>query len=273
MQYILYIDRLFFLNFCMDFFALALMNASLGRSTTRFRMILSALIGAAGCIAVLFLPSLPYIVKVLVGFFGISILMVWVLYPKEKIMFFIKALTSLYGFSFLFGGVLLFLKRYIRPNGDNFLFTVVLPTVIVYFIVFFFLKRKREIQNECEVLLLVEGKSLRMKAFIDSGNMLTEPISKKPVSIVEADCLKKAGITMPDEKCKAIPYHSVGKKNGILIGYEFPEMMIQMKNGEKKAEKVIVAVSGETLFSNGKYQMILHPKLLEGEDFHKTEIG
>lgn len=267
MYYILYIDRLFFLNFCMDFFALELTNISIGRKITHLRIILSACIGAAGCIAVLFLPVLPYLIKVLTGFVGLSILMIWILYPKEKIHFFIKALTNLYGFSFLLGGVLIFLKRYIKTDGNNYIFTVLLPSMAVYFLIRFFLKRKREVQNECEVILNCEDKQLKVKAFIDSGNMLTEPISKRPVSIVEAECLKAAGIIMPDEKCRAIPYHSVGKKNGILLGFEFPEMRICSRNKEKCVEKVIIAVSNDALFTNKKYQMILHPQLMEGEDF------
>lgn len=273
MYYILYIDRLFFLNFCMDFFALALMNLYMERKPALFRIILSACAGAIGCIAVLFLPALPYMIKVLTGFVVVSALMIWILYPKEHIHFWGKALTSLYFFSFLLGGVLIFLKRYIKTDGNNYFFTVLLPSAGVYFLVRFLLKRKREAQNECEVLLNCGDRQLKVKAFIDSGNMLTEPISKKPVSVIEEKCLKQAEITMPEEKCKVIPYHSVGKKNGILIGFECPEMIIRSRNGEKRAEKVIVAVSQEELFTNGKYQMILHPQLLESKDCVGTRFG
>lgn len=268
MYYILYIDRLFFLNFCMDFFALALTNISMGRKPSPFRLILSACAGAAGCIAVLFLPALPYVIKVLTGFAGLSVLMIWILYPKENIHFFVKALTSLYIFSFLLGGVLIFLKKYIKTDGNNYIFTVLLPSAVVYFVLRFLLKRKKEVQNECEVILNCGDKQLKVKAFIDSGNMLIDPISKRPVSVIEEACLKKAEIAMPDEKCKAIPYHSVGKKNGILMGYEFPEMRISSRNMDKSVEKVIVAVSKDALFTSGRYQMILQPQLLEDVDFH-----
>ena len=273
MYYILYIDRLFFLNFCMDFFTLALTNIFMERKVSPFRIILSACTGAAGCIAVLFLPALPYVIKVLTGFAGLSILMIWILYPKENIHFFVKALTSLYFFSFLLGGVLIFLKRYIKTDGNNYFFTVLLPSAVVYVLVRFLIKRKKEAQNECEVLLNCGDKQLKVKAFIDSGNMLTDPISKRPVSIIEEECLKKAEIVMPDEKCKAIPYHSVGKKNGILMGFEFPEMRICGRNMDKSVEKVIVAMSRDALFTSGKYQMILHPQLLGDADLYGNKTG
>lgn len=271
MYYILYIDRLFFLNLCMNLFALSLTKVFLGQRTTRLRIVLSAGIGAAGCIAVLFIPGLPYIVKTLAGFLGIGIVMIWILYPKGNVAFFIKALTSLYGFSFLLGGVLLFLKKYIKPDGGNFILTMLFPSMVVYVSLCFFLKCRRKLQNECEVLLFFEEKQVKVKAFVDSGNMLTEPISKKPVSVMEGEVLKRAGIRMPDEKCKVIPYHSVGKQNGILMGYEFPKMMIHKQNTDMELKKVIVAISEDTLFANGKYQMLLHPGLLEKQEFCKRK--
>lgn len=264
MYYILYIDRLFFLNFCMNLFALSLMRISLRRTVTRFRMILSAGVGAAGYIAVLFLPPFSYLVKVVMGFTGISILMVFIMYPKSGFSFLVKALTNLYGFTFLLGGVLLFLKKYSIPGGDSYWLQILLPAAVTYLLLCLYLKKRHEAVKECKVTLLCEEKQLVLKALIDSGNMLFEPISGKPVSIVEANSLNVAGISVQEEKCRVIPYHSVGKKNGILMGYEFPQMVVHMEDEDRNIEKVIIAVSEDKLFRGGKYEMILHPKLLEG---------
>ncbi len=263
MYYILYIDRLFFLNFFMNLFALSLMRISLKRTVTRFRMILSAGLGAAGYIMVFFLPPFSYWIKVIAGFTSISILMIMIMYPKCGLSFFIKALTNLYGFTFLLGGVLLFLKKYSNPSGDNAWLYILLPAAVLYFLVCIYLKKRREDVKECKVTLLCEEKQLILNALVDSGNMLTEPISGKPVSVIELQSLEKAGIVVQEEKCRVIPYHSVGKKNGILMGYEFPKMVVHMENEDRNIEKVIIAVSEDKLFRGGKYEMILHPKLVE----------
>ncbi len=263
MYYILYIDRLFFLNFIMNLFALSLMKLSLRRTVTRFRMILSALLGAVGYIAVIFLPAVSYQFKVILGFTGISILMVFVMYPKSGLSFLTKALTGLYCFAFLFGGVLLFLKKYIVPSGDGAWLYILLPSAILYLLLCFLLKTRQEAVKECKVTLLCEEKELVLKALVDSGNMLIEPISKKPVSVVEERLLTEAGITLHEEKCRAIPYHSVGKKNGILMGYEFPKILLRTQKEEKSIEKAIIAVSQDKLFKSGRYEMLLHPGLLE----------
>lgn len=269
MYYILYIDRLFFLNLGMNLFALSLTNFSFGNRASHFRVLFSAGIGAAGCIGILFLPTLPYLVKTAIGFVGISAVMIWLLYPKGNFHFFVKALTSLYGFSFLLGGTLLFWKRFVKPDGNHVILTVLLPAAVIYLLLRFFLKRRKEVQNECEVLLYIGEKEIRLKAFVDSGNMLTEPVSGKPVSVMEKAVLERAGIRLPEEKCRVIPYHSVGKQNGILIGFEFPKMVIRRQFADNETEKVMVAVSNDTLFANGRYQMLLHPKLLEKEPVRK----
>ena len=174
MYYILYIDRLFFLNFCMNLFALSLMRISLRRTVTRFRMILSAGLGAAGYIVILFLPPFSYLVKVVLGFVSISILMVFVMYPKSGFSFLVKALTNLYGFAFLLGGVLLFLKKYRIFPGDSYWLHILLPSAVVYILLCFYLKRRHEAVKECKVTLLCEEKQLILRLWIQVICLLSQ---------------------------------------------------------------------------------------------------
>lgn len=260
--YILYIDRLFAFNLVMNYFALYLVKQFMGRSVTRFRLFLSALTGAVLYLLLFLLPGAAFAVKAGGIMAGSSILMVTIMYPKNNRDIFLKAMASLYGFTFLLGGALLFLKKYIFPQHSGSLW-ILLSAGTVSALAGFLLKRKRELQNECEVLLLCGHKQLKLKAFIDSGNMLTEPISGKPVSVLEAELLEKEGIEMPEDKCKVIPYHSVGKKNGILMGYEFEGMILRTEHNDRSIENVIIAVSRDRLFSDGRYQMLLPSKLFE----------
>ncbi len=266
MYYILYIDRLMLLNFTMNFLTLSLMKQFLGRTATRFRMVIGAAVGAAGVIGVLFIPKLPYLCKTVIGFAAVSVLMVWLMYPKGTFRFYVKALTSLYTFSFLLGGALLFFRKFIKPDGEHLMLSVLLPAVFCYFFLGFFLKKRREVQNECEVLLFFEGKQVKITAFVDSGNRLREPVSGKPVSVIEEKVLEKEGIVMREEKCRAIPYHSVGKQHGILMGYEIPKMIVYRQHAKQNWNRVIIAVSKDSLFSDGKYQMLLSPAFLEKEE-------
>lgn len=100
---------------------------------------------------------------------------------------------------------------------------------------------------------------------MDTGNSLREPVSGRPVSVVEEECfLKLSGIKAP-EKLKAIPYHSVGRDNGIMEGYEVPEIIIKGREENIRWQKVIVGISRNKISASGKYQMILHPDLCKYE--------
>ena len=66
---------------------------------------------------------------------------------------------------------------------------------------------------------------------------------------------------MRPEKFKVIPYHSIGKDNGILEGYEIDTIKVKGNECEKQYDKVIVAVFKGKVSKGGSYQMILPPEL------------
>lgn len=250
------------LNLVMNFFALYLVKQFIGRSVTRLRLFTGALTGAVLYLLLFLLPGAAFAIKAASIMAVSSILMITIMYPKNHRDIFLKAIASLYGFSFLIGGALLVLKKYLFPQKRGSLW-IYLSGAMVCGLTGYLLRRKKELENECEVLLMCGDKRLKLKAFIDSGNMLTEPISGRPVSVLEAEILEKAEIIMPEEKSKAIPYHSVGKKSGILMGYEFEGMILCLGNEKRSMENVIVAMSEDRLFTDGKYQMLLPKKLFE----------
>ena len=79
--------------------------------------------------------------------------------------------------------------------------------------------RKRKRNNPAIVRLCYRGAEgpLRIHALVDSGNTLTEPISGAPVSVLDARIFYRL---WPEglSGFRVIPYHSVGKKSGILKG-------------------------------------------------------
>lgn len=110
---------------------------------------------------------------------------------------------------------------------------------------------------------------IELEALLDTGNSLREPVSGKPVSVVEEESfLKLVGVKAP-EKLKIIPYRSIGKNNGIMEGYEVPEIIIKGKEESIRRQKVIVGISKNRISANGKYQMILHPDICD-ETFRKN---
>lgn len=129
-----------------------------------------------------------------------------------------------------------------------------------------FLQRSQKEKRE-NVLYRVEiteqGKQIEVMALLDTGNYLKEPFSKKPVSIVNKEQLEELWKIRRPEKCKVIPFYSVGKEHGILHGMEVER--IDIYDGEEcvSIHRPIVAVYEGMLSQNKKYQMILHRELLD----------
>lgn len=112
------------------------------------------------------------------------------------------------------------------------------------------------------VKLTEQGKSLEVKALLDTGNALTEPISGKPVSVIEADLWRKIMAESKMEKFKIIPFHSIGKEHGILEGMEIDEMIICQDERRIVQKKAIIAFYEGKLSNDRHYQMILHQSLM-----------
>lgn len=129
-----------------------------------------------------------------------------------------------------------------------------------------FLQRSQRKKRE-NVLYRVEiteqGKQIEVTALLDTGNCLKEPFSKKPVSIVNKEQLEELWKIRRPEKCKVIPFYSVGKEHGILHGMEVE--CINIYNGEEcvSIQRPIIAVYEGILSQNKRYQMILHRELLD----------
>lgn len=108
---------------------------------------------------------------------------------------------------------------------------------------------------------------MRAVALIDSGNGLTEPISGKPVCVVEKRLYD--GLWGDEESgFRAIPYHSIGKKHGIMQGYLLPGLVLDVDGLRLEFQDVYIAVSREQISAaetgNGEtVEMIIHPGLLE----------
>ena len=69
------------------------------------------------------------------------------------------------------------------------------------------------------------------------------------------------GLAEEPGKTRFVPFHSVGKKQGILAGMELTELAIQMEDGELCRKNVVAVYAGHT-FSGKGYQVILHPDLI-----------
>ena len=112
----------------------------------------------------------------------------------------------------------------------------------------------------CNVKIKYKEKEIQIRAMIDTGNLLKDPISKMPVIIVQKEKMKDIiqkqildnleniiyGTYLEEieqdyiQRLKLIPYSSLGNQNGMLIGFKPDEITLEQDGIETKQKNVII---------------------------------
>lgn len=223
----------------------------------------------------------------------LSVIMVYIAFNPQNIKKLCKQILIFYLTSFIFGGVALYLIYFIKPqnvlikNGlfaGKYVLKVILFGAIVAFVIIKLSIKiiKTKIQPKdmyCKVKLKINGKEIQTTAMIDTGNLVKEPITNIPVIIVESslmyDILPKEIINnlenilggnfddIPEEirniyipKLRWIPYKSLGKENGMLLGIKIDGMEVE-KEEIHKVQNVIVGIYDKSLTKRGEYRALV----------------
>lgn len=111
------------------------------------------------------------------------------------------------------------------------------------------------------VELVYAGRSVKLTALRDTGNMLRDPLSGRPVLVVDADVAHQlTGLTAEQlnspidamsilPRLRLIPYHTIGTKNGLLVSMKLNKVKIGSWQGS-----ALVAFAPVTLDPEGIYQ-------------------
>lgn len=195
----IYIDLILLLNLAIDFILLLTVNITLKRNTSLLRIFLGSLIGSLS-ILFLFLPlnsiSL-FFLKII-----ISILMSLITFKYKSLKYTFSNLLYLYMTSVILGGFLYFLNiEFSYKNTGivffhnglsiNFIFLIIISPIILYI----YIRQIKELKNNYSCYYKIEivflnNKSITLNSFLDTGNKLRDPITKKNIILVEASSLK-----------------------------------------------------------------------------------
>lgn len=269
MYYKLYIDSVFILQLLTNLYLLSLAGQIMRRTATRRRIWLGAAVGAGMNCLSLMIPVFAMGVRLLLGAVPVSMCMMCLTYRIHGVRNLFKASCVMAAAGFFLGGVMIWILNRLRfvMKGRGGLFLSMAVGALSYLILRvlllgFMRKREESLRTVCFYVPAL-GQNVRIRALVDTGNHLTDPISGAPVSIISRKTAACMASCLSQEKFHAIPYRSVGKRRGILYAYELPEMVIEEAGYRLKREHVIVAVCDTGISERGEYQMILHPGLLE----------
>lgn len=293
----IYIDVVLIENLIMNYIILFTTGLILKLKIQPIRILIASLLGAIYSIiayaGVLKIYS-SFILKIV-----LSVLIVYIAFNPQSVKKMWKDLLIFYLTSFVFGGAAFALIYIVKPQDiimKNGLFlgtyplkTVMLGAVIAFIIIitaFSIVKSKISKKDMfCEIETKINNKIVRTKAMIDTGNMLKEPITNTPVVVVEHtllyECIPKEILNnleniiggdfekVPEHikkkyisRLKLIPFSSLGKQNGMLLGIK-PQYIKIMKEEEEQINKnVIIGIYNKSLTKKGEYRALMGIELI-----------
>lgn len=292
--YIVYADILFITNLLLDY-GILWATARFGHlSTTNLRLILGATLGAVYGVLMIY-PQMAflYVMSVKAIF---SLLIIAVAFPRLTIKKYLQATAYFYVISFAMAGAVLGGSSFLSNNSFFFQTLDVKSTTLFFALAMamifgrwglIHLKRHwQKSQYRIPVEIFIEKKSLIIEALIDTGNELRDPLSRKPVIIVEYQAIKKIlpvdfqqyferfggeDVTKVMEHCgnfdwvtkiRMVPFNSIGKHHGMLLGYK-PELIVILGQKKVVTKDVIICLYHKPLSTSGGYRAVLNPEVFE----------
>jgi len=292
--YIVYLDVLFITNFILDY-GILWATARLGHlATTWFRLGLGALLGSLYAMFMVFpRASFFYSMSIKLLF---SLLIVAVAFSRLTLKKYFQAVAYFYLISFAMAGAVIGGSSILEGNSFVFQRLNVKTTGLVFACVTAFilgkwgvsyLKRNwQKNQFRVSTEICFDRNSILLEALIDTGNELRDPLSQKPVMIVEYEAIKNilpkdfryrfekyaaTDITKVVEparvpswltRVRLIPFNSIGKHHGMLLGFK-PDMVVMFSQEKVITKDVIVCLYHKPLSSRGSYRAVLNPEMLE----------
>lgn len=268
MYYKVYIDSVFILQTAGNVYLLSLAGKVLKCTATHGRIWLGAVTGALLVCMAMLVPVGTIGVKILISAVPVSMCMLRIAFRMDHSRRFIHGSLVMAGCGFFLGSIMIWIMKRLRTvlRGSVSLFVTIAVGYIAYRILIWILMSARKKSEDClrtvSVYVPKLQRELRIQAFMDTGNHLTDPVSGAPVCLISEELAEQMASCFRPEKYHAIPYRSVGKDNGILHGYELSELIIEQEQRVIK-KHVIVAICNTGISKESIYQMILHPRLLE----------
>ena len=284
----MYIDIVIIENLIMNYIILYATGIVTKVKMKKIRVLISSLIGAI-FVAIQYVTNLKIYSNIIVKTI-LSILMIFIAFNPQKIKQLGKQLILFYLTTFTFGGVATYLIYVIKPqdiiikNGmfaGQYVFKVIfLGAILAVIVIKFSIKIiKTKINTKdmyCNIEIKLDSKIIKTKAMIDTGNLAKEPITNTPVVIVESSLLESylpkellrnidnvlAGDlkNVPENyisKLRCIPFSSLGKQNGLLLGMKAEEITIIIDDEKKIKQNVIIGIYEKSLTKRGEYRALI----------------
>lgn len=247
---IIYIDLLIIVNFLFDFLLLLTVNIALKRYAKIYRLVLASLFGELTLLS-LFIPISSIVFTILKIMMGL--IMVSIAFGYKNLKYFLYNVIYLYMTSIILGGFIYYLN--IEFANINYLILLLIAPLILYIFIKS-IKGLKEIKNYYyKVKIMFDNNfELNLTGFLDTGNKLIDPITNKPIILINKKKIKGCiNIRSP----MYIPYNALNH-HGLLECIKPKYILIN----NQKLTNYLIGLSEESFHLNG-VDCLLNYKILE----------
>lgn len=291
-----YIDIILLENLCMNYIILFATAYIMKIKMSHIRIIASSSIGAVYSI-MLYMQILPIYSSIFMKII-LSVVMVYISYAPKSVKIAIKQLIIFYLISFAFGGCAFALLYFVKPQDifiKNGVYIGTYPLKIallggivgfvITYIAFKIIKNKATKEEMIYKLKIkINDKTVEVNALLDTGNKLKDPITLVPVIVIEKQKLYNF---LPEEilenidkiiggdsnklieenikymsKFRVIPYNSIGKQNGLMLGFKADEVKIIIDEEERTIKNTIIGIFNQS-FNSQTYSALISLEIIE----------
>ena len=292
-----YLDIVFLENVIINFIILYTTGIISKSKIKYWKILIGSLVGAIYSI-IYYISNLKIYSNVIIKII-LSIVIIYIVFNSRNPKTLLKQVLLFYLVSFIFGGVSIAIiymvdtKNITIRNGvliGNYTIKTIFIGAIVGFIItiiaFNFIKTKISKKDLiCDICITLDKKQIETTAMIDTGNLLKEPITNIPVIVMEhtlfygiipkeilnniENILGGDLSKIPEEiqreylnRLKVIPFSSLGKQNGMLLGIKADNLKIIQNDITKNIDKVVIGIYNKSLTKRGEYQALIGIDLL-----------
>lgn len=286
-----YLDLTFLNNFIMDFIILWATSRLSGLRPNHALIAMAAALGAAYAVGFVWLTGNPLFS--LTGKIVFSLVMVILAIRPGRWQDYGKVLLYFYVINFTVAGATIAASSLLEGTVIENIFPAIWIFVAILAALAIGLFAGRYVKDHLlpgllkfQVVLRFGKQHCTGHGFVDTGNALKDPLTRRPVIVAEYDLIKSClpadlqnmmegnqneeamlELIMSSSwanRLRLIPFSSIGRKNGMLLGVRADEVVLNIGSKDIMHKNAVVGIYREQLNPQGNYQLLIPADMVEG---------
>ena len=282
MYYEVYIDVVFVTNILMDYILLRLVGKLFRCRRTRGRSLLAAAVGALFSCFILYVQMDGFLPVVILLHGACAMGMIRTGLGLKKGSLLVKAMLAMYLMAFLLGGFLEAAAAGTEMTWKMFGLLAVSAYLGLSGLMYLSDSVRAQRKNIYPLTLSYQGKVQSAYGYYDTGNLLSDPVSGAPVSVMKPELLETMlpgelldGLKHLNEnpgeaestelvllKPRFLPYRTVGQEEGVMLAITLEDLCIHTPGEVIHVSAPVFALAFEPSALGKEYKVLLNSRLL-----------